>query len=109
MQDTLNKARKRDREALAEALKKIYRTETEQEAEETLRNLRERWGTAYSKIVEWWKNKAYALLTFLHYPKPIRRYLCINNPLERLAEELKRQRKAVEYFVRKALWESSYI
>jgi hypothetical protein len=29
--------------------------------------------------------------------------------LERLAEELKRQRKAVEYFVRKALWESSYI
>jgi len=38
----LNKARKKDREALAEDLKKIYRAETQEEAEEALRNLRER-------------------------------------------------------------------
>jgi ABC-type dipeptide/oligopeptide/nickel transport system permease component len=34
VQDTLNKARKRDREASAEALKKIYQAETQKEAEE---------------------------------------------------------------------------
>jgi transposase-like protein len=73
--DALNKARKKDREALAEDLKKIYRAETQEEAEEALRNLRERWGGIYPKIVERWETKAYALLAFLRHPKPIRRYL----------------------------------
>ena len=39
VRDALNNVRKRDREALAEALKKIYWAETQEEAEETLRNL----------------------------------------------------------------------
>jgi transposase-like protein len=52
VRDALNKARKKDREALAEALKKIYRAKGREEAEETLRNLRERWGTVYPKIVK---------------------------------------------------------
>jgi putative transposase len=51
VRDALNKARKKDREALAEDLKKIYRAETQEEAEEALRNLRERWGGIYPKIV----------------------------------------------------------
>jgi len=42
VRDALNKARKKDREALAEALKKIYRAERREEAEEAMRNLRER-------------------------------------------------------------------
>jgi len=36
----LNKSRKKDREALAEDLKKIYRAESREEAEEALRSLR---------------------------------------------------------------------
>jgi len=52
VRDALNKVRQKDREALAEALKKIYRAESWEEAEEALRNLRERWGTVYPKIVE---------------------------------------------------------
>ena len=39
------------RDTLAEDLKKIYWAES-QEAEEAFRNLRERWGTVYPKIVE---------------------------------------------------------
>jgi putative transposase len=42
VRDALNKARKKDREALAEALKKIYRAKSLEEAEEAMRNLRER-------------------------------------------------------------------
>jgi transposase-like protein len=72
VRDALNKAQKKDREALAEALKKIYRAESREEAEEALRNSRERWGTVYPKIVERWETKAYAVLAFLHHPKPIR-------------------------------------
>jgi transposase-like protein len=60
--------------------------------------LRERWGTVYPKIVERWKTKTYALLAFLHHPKPIRRYLYTTNQLERLAKEVKRRTTVVEVF-----------
>jgi len=94
----LNKARKKDREALAEALKKIYRAETEEEAEEALGSLWKRWDKVYPKIVEQWETKAYALLAFLRYHKPIRHYLYTTNRLERLAKEVKRRAKVVEVF-----------
>ena len=83
---------------LAEDLKKIYQAESQEEAKEALRSLRERWGGAYPKIVERWETKAYALLAFLRHPKPIRRYLYTTNQLERLAKEVKRWTKVVEVF-----------
>ena len=98
VRDALNKARKKDREALAADLKKIYRAETQEEAEEALRKLRGRWGGIYPKVVERWETKAYALLAFLRHPKPIRRYLYTTNQLERLAKEVKRRTRVVEVF-----------
>jgi putative transposase len=89
---------KKGRDALAEALKKIYRAESQEEAEEALRNLREWWGTVYPKIVERWETKAYALLAFLRHPRPVRRYLYTTNQLEGLAKEIKRRTKVVEVF-----------
>jgi transposase-like protein len=100
VRDALNKVRKRDREALAEALKKIYQAESREEAEEALRNLRERWGTFYPEIVERWETKAYVLLAFLRHPRPVRRYLYTTNQLERLAKEIKRRMKVVEGILR---------
>jgi len=96
VRDALNKVRKKDREALAKALKKIYRAESREEAEKALRSLRERWGGVYPKIVERWETKAYALLAFLRNPKPIRRYLYTTNKLDWLAKEVERRTKVVE-------------
>ncbi|MBC7109203.1 MAG: IS256 family transposase, partial [Methanomassiliicoccales archaeon] len=98
VRDALNKARKADREALAADLKRVYRAETEEEARKALQKLWDHWGGIYPKIVERWENKAYALLAFLRYPKPIRRYLYTTNQLERLAKEVKRRTKVVEVF-----------
>lgn len=98
MRDALNKARKKDREALAEDLKAVYRAETEGEAKEALRKLRERWGSLYPRVVARWETKAYALLAFLKHPKAIRRYLYTTNQLERLTKEVKRRTKVVEVF-----------
>jgi len=70
--DALNKARKKDRETLAEALKEIYRAESWEEAEEALRSSRERWGGVYPKIVERWETKAYAFLALTHPPLSLR-------------------------------------
>ncbi|MCS7240930.1 MAG: transposase [Candidatus Bipolaricaulota bacterium] len=96
VREALNQARKADREALAADLKAVYRAETEEEAKEGLKRLRERWGTVYPRVVACWETKAYALLAFLGHPKPIRRYL--PNPLERVAKEVKRRTKVVEVF-----------
>jgi transposase-like protein len=98
VQDALDKVRKKDREELAEDLKKIYRVETEEEAKETLWSLQEHRGTTYPKIVERWETKTYALLAFLHHPKPIPHYLSTTNQLERLAKEVKRRTKVAAVF-----------
>ncbi|MEM4531395.1 MAG: IS256 family transposase [Thermofilaceae archaeon] len=98
VRDALNQARKKDREALAEDLRAVYRAETEDEAKEALKRLRERWGRAYPRIVARWETKAHALLAFLRHPRPIRRCLGTTNQLERLAKEVKRRAKVVEVF-----------
>jgi len=60
VRDALNQAWKKDREALAEDLRVVYRAETEEEAKETLKRLRERWGTYVPRIGACWKAKACA-------------------------------------------------
>ncbi|MEM3658646.1 MAG: transposase [Candidatus Hadarchaeum sp.] len=98
MWEALNQARKKDREAPAEDLKCVYRAETEDEAKEGLKKLRERWGTYFRCIAARWEAKAHALLAFLRHPRPIRRYLYTTNQLEGLAKELKRRTKVVKVF-----------
>ena len=51
--DALNKARRNDREALAQDLKAVYRAETEEEGKEALWKPRERWGATYPRVVAW--------------------------------------------------------
>jgi len=94
--DELNKVRKKDREALAEALKKIYWAEREEETEEALRSSREHWGRIYPKIVERWEIKPCTFLRFLRHPKPIRRHLYTTNKLDWLAKEMERRAKVAE-------------
>ena len=83
---------------MAEDHNVIYRAETEQEAGEALRNLREHWGGIYPATVGRWEGKAYVLLAFLCYLKPIRRYLYTTNQLKWLAKEVKRRTQVVEVF-----------
>jgi len=60
----LNKVREKNREALAEVLKKFDRAESWNEVVEALRNSRECWDAVYPKIVERWETRADALLVF---------------------------------------------
>ena len=52
----------------------------------------------HMKVVKKWEGKAYALLTFLRYPKEIRQFIYTTNQLERLAKEIKRRIKVIEVF-----------
>jgi transposase-like protein len=98
VRDALNKVREKNREALAEVLKKFDRAESWNEVVEALRNSRECWDAVYPKIVERWETRADALLVFLRYSKPIRRHLYTTNQLERLAKEVKGRTKVMEVF-----------
>jgi len=98
VRESLSQVRKRDREALAQDLKAIYRAEEMEGARRALDRLRSRWGEIYPKVVERWEREAKNLLSFLGHPKEIRRYLYTTNQLERLAKEVKRRTKVVEVF-----------
>lgn len=50
--------RRQDREAVAQALRAVYRAETRKEAERALKSLRSRWSGQYPKVVEKWEKKA---------------------------------------------------
>ena len=98
IRDALNKARKNDREALAQDPKAGHRAETEEETKEAHRKLRGHCKTAYPRVSVRWETKTYAFLTFLRHPKPRRRYLYTTNQLERVSKEVKRRTKVVEVF-----------
>ncbi|MEM2002281.1 MAG: transposase [Candidatus Methanomethylicaceae archaeon] len=98
LRNALSQARKKDRKALAEDLKYVYRAETEGEVKEALKRLRERFETCFPRIVARWETRAYALLAFLRHPWPIRRYLYTTNRLEPMSEEVERRTKMVEVF-----------
>ena len=70
----------------------------EEKAKEEILRLKERWGKIYPKVVKKWEDKAYALLTFLRYPKEIRQFIYTTNQIERLAKEIKRRIKVIEVF-----------
>ena len=99
VRNSSNKVRAKDRGLFAEDLKRIYRAETEEKAKEGILKLKERWGKIYPKVVKKWEDKAYALLTFLRYPKEIRQFIYTTNQLERLAKEIKRRIKVIEVFL----------
>lgn len=98
VRDAFNEAKKPAREALGQDLQAVCGAETEQEAKEAPRRLRERWGKIYPRVVACWEAKAYALLAFLRHPKPIRRCLYTTNQLEWVSKETKRWTKVVEVF-----------
>jgi len=79
-QDGLNRVRNKDLEALAEDLKNINQGESHKGTKVALRSLQ---------------------VAFLPHPKPVRRYLCTPNPLERLAKEVNRQRVCLRSYRRK--------
>ncbi|MCD6540796.1 transposase [Candidatus Bipolaricaulota bacterium] len=57
MRDTLAKVRKKDREALAQDLKGIWRADTVKQAHRALRALEEKWGGKYPELVAKWLDK----------------------------------------------------
>ena len=57
VRDSLAKGRKKDREALAQDLKAVYRADTVKQAHRALRALEEKWAGKYPELVAKWLDK----------------------------------------------------
>jgi putative transposase len=80
----------KERKAVAEDLKAIYRAATEPEAERALRAFEQKWDRKYPSISQSWRAHWPELSTFLKYPAEIRRAIYTTNAIESLNRSLRK-------------------
>lgn len=73
VRSTLPKVRKEDQEVVVRDLKRVYRTESREEAHAAWRAFVRRWGGCYPKVVRSWKEDSESLLCFLALSQDITR------------------------------------
>ena len=90
--------RRRDREALAVDLKKIYRQNSRERFIEAFKEVKGVWGKIYPLLFKGWEEDLESLTSYFKYPEEIRRSIYTTNVLERFIKEVKRRSKVVEVF-----------
>jgi len=98
MRHTLLKVRKRDRDAVSEALRHVIHQNTKEAFIDAFNAFQREWKKVYPYIVRSWKNSLDTLTTFFNYPEEIRRYIYTTNTVERFIKEVKRRTKVIEVF-----------
>ncbi|GAA0472957.1 IS256 family transposase [Alkalibacillus silvisoli] len=91
MRNTNHSVRKKDREEVAEDLKKVYRVNTKTEAMEKFKDFKNKWNSTYPKVIKSWEEDLSVLLTFLDYPKVIQPQIYTTNTIERTIKEIKKR------------------
>ena len=90
--------RRRDREALAVDLKKIYRQNSRERFIEAFKEVKGVWGKIYPLLFKGWEEDLESLTSYFKYPEGIRRSIYTTNVVERFIKEVKRRSKVVEVF-----------
>jgi putative transposase len=80
----------KERKAVAEDLKAIYRAATVAEAEQALAALERKWDRKYPSISKSWRTHWPELITFLKYPAEIRKVIYTTNAIESLNRSLRK-------------------
>jgi len=80
----------KERQAVANDLKPIYRAATEAEAEQALRAFEQKWDRKYPTISQSWRRNWPELITFLRYPAEIRKAIYTTNTIESVNRSLRK-------------------
>ena len=80
----------KERKAVAEDLKHIYRAVTLAQAEQALKDFGAKWDRKYPSISKSWRANWSELITFLKYPADIRKALYTTNAIESLNRSLRK-------------------
>jgi putative transposase len=80
----------KERKAVAQDLKQIYRAATVAEAEQALSLFEQKWDRKYPSISKSWRTHWPELITFLKYPAEIRKAIYTTNAIESLNRSLRK-------------------
>jgi putative transposase len=80
----------KDRKELATDLKPVYAAATEDDALLSLQSFEAKWGKRYPQVAKSWMNNCQNLITFLQYPKEIRRMIYTTNAIESVNSQLRK-------------------
>lgn len=84
---------KNQREVIRD-MKKIYKANTLEVAEQELENFEEKWGTQHKAMVQSWKRNWEGLSTFFNYHPDIRRIMYTTNSIEGYNRRIRKATKA---------------
>jgi transposase-like protein len=98
MRQSLAKVRKRDREALAEDMRRVAHQREKEGFQSSFEEFQENWRRIYPEVVSSWERDLYYLTTYLSYPRELQPFIYTTNALERFAKEVKRRAKVIESF-----------
>jgi putative transposase len=80
----------KERKAVAQDLKAIYRAATETEAEQALSAFEEKWGRKFPAIGKSWRVHWAELVAFMKYPAEIRKVIYTTNAIESVNRSLRK-------------------
>ncbi len=93
MRSSLALVAQKDRKAVAQSLKAVYKAATEAEAELRLSEAEAEWGGRYGAVFASWHRHWPSLVTFLRYPVDLRRALYTTNAVEAVHRSFRRALK----------------
>jgi len=80
----------KDRKLICEDLKTIYKSATEQQAEQALDMFGKKWDSKYPTISQMWRNNWERVIPFFDYPEDIRKVIYTTNAIESLNRSLRK-------------------
>lgn len=103
MRNLCSKARAGDRREIAADFMAVAKAEDKAAAATLLGGFNGKWGSKYPAIRRWCL-KAEDVLTFMDFPKEVRRLIYTNNPIESLNKQIKRGlKKQIQFVTEEAL------
>ena len=100
----------KDRRALAQDMKLIYRAPTLDSAEQALDELEAKWGAKYPRVIKAWRDNWNELSTFYSLPVEMRRLVYTTNAIENYNRGLRKYTKnSVQFPTEQALEKHLYL
>ena len=93
IRNSLRYVASKDQKEFIKDLKKVYRANSKDLAENELLKLEEKWGKKYPVVLESWKKNWDKLSTYFQYTEPIRKLIYTTNPIEGYHRQIRKVTK----------------
>jgi len=110
IRNTLRYTASKDQKEMVRDMKKVYKAQTKEKAEQGLSELTKKWQKKYPKVTESWNRNWPELSTYFKYTEPIRRLIYTTNPIEGYHRQLRKVTKTKGAFTSEdALYKLIYL